>query len=107
MPKRPPQHHPAHWKPYIEKKREVDAKRGTAHERGYGHKWRVARLSYLKKNPLCVECKRENAVTAATVVDHVIPHKGDMKLFWNMRNWQSLCKHHHDQKTMSEGSFGQ
>jgi 5-methylcytosine-specific restriction endonuclease McrA len=28
---------------------------------------------------------------AATVVDHIIPHKGDRKLFWSRANWQPLC----------------
>ena len=27
----------------------------------------------------------------ATLVDHIIPHKGDQALFWDWRNWQSLC----------------
>ena len=30
------------------------------------------------------------------MVDHNQPHHGDMKLFWNRTNWQSLCKHCHD-----------
>ena len=33
---------------------------------------------------------------AATVVDHIKPHKGDYDLFWDESNWQSLCKHCHD-----------
>ncbi|MDR5009433.1 HNH endonuclease [Agrobacterium fabacearum] len=27
----------------------------------------------------------------STVVDHVIPHRGDKRLFWFRGNWQSLC----------------
>jgi 5-methylcytosine-specific restriction protein A len=46
-------------------------------------------------------------IRQATVVDHKIPHKGDMKLFWDRSNWQSLCKCHHDIKTATEdGGFG-
>lgn len=30
---------------------------------------------------------------AATLVDHVIPHKGDQSLFWDKANWQSACDH--------------
>jgi 5-methylcytosine-specific restriction endonuclease McrA len=29
-------------------------------------------------------------------VDHVTPHKGDLALFFNRENWQSLCKRCHD-----------
>ncbi|WP_430034145.1 hypothetical protein [Neorhizobium sp. BT27B] len=35
-------------------------------------------------------------VTAADVVDHRTPHKGDLELFHDPNNLQSLCKHHHD-----------
>ena len=38
-------------------------------------------------------------LTPATVVDHVIPHRGDQKLFWDEDNWQALCKSCHDRKT--------
>lgn len=45
--------------------------------------------------------------TAGTVVDHIIPHRGNYDLFWNQDNWQTLCKLHHDQKTAREdGGFG-
>jgi 5-methylcytosine-specific restriction enzyme A len=33
---------------------------------------------------------------AATVVDHVVPHKGDLELFWDQSNWQGVCKACHD-----------
>jgi hypothetical protein len=35
-------------------------------------------------------------MVAAVVVDHIVPHRGDMKLFWDSGNWQSLCKTCHD-----------
>ena len=38
----------------------------------------------------------EGRRTPATVVDHVIPHRNDQKLFWDSGNWQGLCKLHHD-----------
>jgi 5-methylcytosine-specific restriction protein A len=46
-------------------------------------------------------------VVAATVVDHIVPHKGDKVKFWDSSNWQSLCKRCHDAKTATEdGGFG-
>lgn len=65
-------------------------------QRGYGGKWRKAREAYLKKHPLCVYCKRQGHTTVATVVDHIKPHRGDSKLFWDRTNWQPLCKQCHD-----------
>lgn len=68
-----------------------DGGRGTAHERGYGARWRKARETYLASHPLCAECLRRGRTTAARVVDHVVPHRGDQALFWDTANWQALC----------------
>lgn len=70
--------------------------RQTAHRRGYGHKWRTARELFLAEHPLCVYCERQGLLTPSTVVDHVIPHRGDACLFWDVANWQALCKGCHD-----------
>ena len=88
-------------------RQQQDRERGTAHERGYTARWRRAREWFLKQNPLCVECQKRGKLTPATVVDHIIPHKGDMESFWNVNNWQALCKPCHDRKTAREdGGFG-
>lgn len=76
--------------------------RGNSAERGYGHRWRKARWSYLAKHPLCVECQRLGRVEAATDLDHIIPHRGDMLKFWDRTNWQGLCHQHHSAKTARE-----
>jgi len=84
-----------------------DAQRGSANERGYTYQWHKRRTLYLKENPLCAECLKENRITAAEVVDHIKPHKGDQGLFWDESNWQSLCRPCHDKKTAAEdGAFG-
>ena len=81
--------------------------RGSAAARGYGAKWRRARAAYLAAHPLCCKCGARGIVAAATVVDHIKPHRGDMKLFWDRKNWQPLCKEHHDRKTATEdGRWG-
>ena len=51
------------------------------------------------------KCYEEGHITMATVVDHIIPHRGDQKLFWDRSNWQPLCEHHHNVKTMTEDRF--
>jgi len=70
--------------------------RDSAAKRGYDSRWQKARLHYLAKHPLCVMHKAQGQVVQATVVDHIQPHKNDMKLFWDSSNWQSLCKQCHD-----------
>ena len=71
----------------------------SAASRGYGAAWRKARKQYLEEHPLCVECMKEGRYVKATVVDHVVPHRGDKVLFWDRSNWQALCKRCHDRKT--------
>ena len=79
----------------------TDRVRGGADARGYDAKWRRARKAFLDRNPLCAECQREGKLTPATVVDHIVPHRGDQRLFWDETNWQPLCKDCHDRKTGS------
>lgn len=43
----------------------------------------------------------------ATVVDHIVPHKGDYELMWAEWNWQPLTKKAHDRKTATEQARGQ
>jgi 5-methylcytosine-specific restriction protein A len=65
--------------------------RPSARERGYTHRWDKARATFLNRHPLCRMCEQAGRVTAATVVDHIIPHRGDQALFWDQSNWQPLC----------------
>lgn len=73
-----------------------DDSRGTSAQRGYGYKWQKARAGHLRSHPLCVMCERKGRLVAAIIVDHVVPHRGDMQVFWDQSNWQSLCKLCHD-----------
>ena len=83
---------------YCEEHRAFYARENAA-ARGYDKRWQRARALFLKRHPLCAECQRQNRITPATVVDHIIPHRGDETLFWDMANWQPLCKACHDRKT--------
>ena len=68
----------------------------------YGSRWQRARLVFLAENPLCRYCEREGRVTPATVVDPIEAHKGSLALFWDVDNWQSLCRDCHDTVKRSE-----
>lgn len=59
-------------------------RRKTA-ERGYGGRWQRERVAFLKQpaNVLCCMCQAEGQVTAATVVDHKVAHRGDEVLMWD------------------------
>ena len=74
----------------------------STYKRGYDARWRKVSKAFLRANPLCVRCMKEGKYVKATVVDHVIPHRGDERLFWDQGNWQALCKQCHDRKTRRE-----
>lgn len=50
----------------------------------------------LQAEPLCRFCAAAGDVVAATVADHVTPHRGDAELFWS-GELQSLCGDCHSQ----------
>jgi 5-methylcytosine-specific restriction endonuclease McrA len=87
-------------------KRELDRQRPSAARRGYGPRWRRARAAYLARHPLCVPCAAAGRLAPATVVDHVVPHRGDPVLFWDERNWQGLCKPCHGRQDRARGPLG-
>jgi 5-methylcytosine-specific restriction enzyme A len=61
--------------------------------------WKRLRLAHLKANPLCVKCKANGRVEAATVVHHIRAHRGERTLFLDPTNLESSCKPHHDSAT--------
>lgn len=86
----------------------TEERRGSAHDRGYGARWRRARAAYLRQHPLCVCCRANGRIVAATLVDHVEPHRGDMAKFWNSSNWQALDDNCHNRiKAVLEQRFEQ
>ena len=92
------------------KRQYAEAKRESSSKRGYGYRWQQTSKGFLKSHPLCQcpDClEGKLRLKQATVVDHIIPHKGDMNLFWDRNNWQAMAKECHDKKTATEdGGFG-
>lgn len=86
------------------KDRAYDQGRGSANERGYGHRWRRLRLMFLRAHPLCVECQRVGRVVPATDVDHIVTKRDGGTDAWD--NLQALCHACHSRKTMTELSHG-
>lgn len=65
-------------------------------------RWKDLREAHLSESPLCVYCIESGEVAAADVVDHIKPHKGDERLFWDRNNLQSLCAQCHDRLKQRE-----
>lgn len=84
-----------------------DKQRGTAHQRGYGARWRAYRKDFLARNPLCVWLCDDGRPCnlPATDVDHIDPVSGpDDPGFWNESGLQPLCSRHHKVKSARDGS---
>lgn len=64
--------------------------------------WRRLRLQQLRTEPLCRYCRTMGRVEAATVVDHVRPHRGERDLAFDPDNLQSLCKPCHDRHAQAK-----
>ena len=80
-----------------EKRRWADAAK-PAHSMLYKDaRWRNASRLHRARQPLCVACGGLGVVT-----DHIVPHKGDIALFWQSDNWQTLCVTCHNRKSRTE-----
>lgn len=87
-------------------RKDYRTKEAQAYRRWYSTKaWRVRRELQLSGHPWCAFCDAMGLVKAATVADHVVPHRGDRDLFFN-GELQSLCKTHHDSAKQSEERIG-
>lgn len=69
----------------------------AAYRRLYkGRRWAGLRQAQLAKQPLCERDVHSFDIVPATVVNHRRPHKGDLRLFFDPTNLQSVCKPCHD-----------
>ena len=91
-------------RPQGERRRDADQRRGTAAERGYNATWQKKAAAFKRLYPLCgmrpnglppvmSRCFEQGISTPAFQVDHVVPHRGDPRLFNDLGgNAQSLCQ---------------
>lgn len=68
----------------------------SSRDRGYSNRWDKESKAFKLANPFCLGCLALGRKCSATVTDHIVPHRGDMGLFWDKRNWQPSCGWHHD-----------
>lgn len=81
-----PDHQPAHSWQHTE----------TAHQRGYGRRWRALRKRVLRNEPICRTCQ----AAPATEVDHIVPkHLGGTN---QPDNLAPLCRSCHRAKSLQE-----
>lgn len=64
-------------------------------------RWRSLREHQRQRQPLCESCLKQDRITAMTVADHKVPHRGDPALFWH-GELQSLCDNCHSSAKQRE-----
>lgn len=70
-------------------------------------RWDKLRAAQLLREPFCRACAAAGVRTRATDVDHVTPHRGNIVLFFDSGNLQSLCHACHSRKTIREQQAGE
>ncbi len=97
------------------RQRDVDARRPTGPQRSLYQDpdWRRASAALLRERRWCEcgECLEHERAGGARlpsgIVDHVVPHRGDPRLFWDRKNWRALARSCHSRKTArADGGFG-
>ena len=68
----------------------------SAAKRGYDYAWQKLRNRVLDKQPLCIDCLKQNRVRPAIEVHHVIPIADAPKLRLEESNLAPLCPDCHD-----------
>lgn len=69
-------------------------------------RWQRIRRQVLDEHPMC-QCPHCNGRNLeASVVDHITPHRGDARLFWDKHNLQSMHKQCHDRYKQSQERGG-
>ena len=69
------------------------------------YRWQQRRAAHLASQPLCVMCQAEGRTRAGRVADHVEPHGGDERKFFEGA-LQTLCDHHHNSAKQSQEKGG-
>ena len=62
----------------------------------YDRTWQKVRLAYLKRNPLCEECLKQDRVTPAVLVHHIENARDNPELRLDPNNLMSLCNRCHE-----------
>ena len=87
----------------VEHRRAAEGGRPSSPKRLYGKRWHRRAHNFRRQFPLCgmrprglapvmSQCFDEGRTTPGFQTDHVVPHRGDLRLFWDeLGNWQTLC----------------
>ena len=99
MPNKPPRL--GQRAPQAKQPRLPDLREGS-HKRGYDATWHKLSRMVRQQEGLCRACLHSGRLTAATLVDHIIPISQAPDLRLVRSNLQALCASCHARKTQAE-----
>lgn len=79
--------------------RQLDAHRGSSTQRGYDARWQSFRAWFIRRHPLCEDCREEGRLTATKEVHHLRKVKDHPELRLVESNCRALCTPHHSART--------
>jgi 5-methylcytosine-specific restriction protein A len=68
-------------------------------------RWRARSRAQLRQEPLCRYCRRDGRLVRAHVADHIVPHRGDQRAFFE-GDLQSLCRSCHSSRKQQKETRG-
>ena len=75
----------------------------------WGHLYRLSRWKKASEafraspeGALCIDCKAQGKIVPSEVTDHIVPHSGDLDLFWDPANWAPRCWSCHSVKSRAD-----
>lgn len=74
---------------YNKRRAESDSLYGT-------QRWRKLSVAFKRRHPCCSECENNGLVRPTEIVDHIVPAKEDLSLFWEWSNLRALCHDCHN-----------
>ena len=104
MPQMPSTFRPTDPRSTPERKRDFEAVRQVNQpwRKWYSLKvWKAIRKRQLAIEPLCRRCRAKGEVIEATVVNHMVPHRGVWSTFVG-GPFESVCKRCHDSEVQRE-----
>lgn len=74
--------------------------------RFYDAEWAKQAREFKRLHPFCLGCAAIGERSATTIVDHVVPHRGDRAKFGDPNNRQPACDWHRSRRAQSTGPKG-
>lgn len=89
-------HKPAERADRLAGQRDYNQRRSDSDSLYGTQRWRKLSVAFKRRHPCCSECERNGLTRPTEIVDHIVPAKEDLSLFWDWKNLRALCHDCHN-----------